>query len=127
MSNALTRTASVALEHAGGLATTVKAGVSHWLPAALRAVTAGAQLTVLRDGSRKAVKVVRKYPAATAATVVVAAGAGVALWLLRRNSRRRNLDEDMRTIEVKPVRVTRRAPVKRAPRKRAAKAGSAAS
>lgn len=127
MNNALTRTASVALERAGGLASTVKDGVTHWVPAALRAITTGAQLTVLRDGGRKAVKVVRKYPAATAATVVVAAGAGIALWLLRRNSRRRNLDEDMRAIEVTPVRVTRRAQAKRVPRKTAVKADSSAS
>lgn len=127
MSNALSRTASAALSQAGHIATSVTGGVSHLIPGALRAVIAGAQLTVLRDGGRKAVKVVRKYPAATAATVVVAAGAGIALWLLRRNSRRRNLDEGMRTIEVKPVRVARRATTKRVPRKSASKASSAAS
>ncbi len=127
MNKTLSRTASAALSQAGHIATSVTGGVSHLIPSALRAVIAGAQLTVLRDGGRKAVKVLRKYPAASAATVVVAAGAGIALWLLRRNSRRRNLDEGMRTIEVKPVRVARRATTKRVPRKTASKASSATS
>ena len=126
MDNALTRTASAVLERATGIGSTLKQGASHWGSDALRMVGAGAQLAVLRDGSRKAVKAVRRYPVAAAVTIAVAAGAGVALWLLRRRNRRRGLDEGMRAIEVKPVRVSRRngaaarVAAKRAPRKQAA-------
>ena len=108
MDNGLTRTASAALDRASSIGSTLKHGVSHWVPDALRMVSAGAQLAVLRDGSRKAAKAVRRYPIAAAVTVAVAAGAGVALWLLRRRSKRRGLDEGMRAIEVKPVRVSRK-------------------
>ena len=108
MDNALTRTAASALDRASSIGSTLKHGVGHWVPDALRMVSAGAQLAVLRDGSRKAVKAVRRYPVAAAVTVAVAVGAGVALWILRRKSKRRGLDEGMRAIEVKPVRVSRR-------------------
>jgi C4-dicarboxylate-specific signal transduction histidine kinase len=108
MDNILTRTASSALERASSVGSSIKQGVGHWVPDALRMVSTGAQLAVLRDGSRKAVKAVRRYPVAAAVTVAVAVGAGVALWVLRRRSKRRGLDEDMRAIEVKPVRVSRR-------------------
>ena len=108
MDNILTRTAATALDRASSVGSTLKHGVGHWVPDALRMVTAGAQLAVLRDGSRKAVKAVRRYPVAAAVTVAVAVGAGVALWILRRRSKRRGLDEGMRAIEVKPVRVSRR-------------------
>ncbi len=108
MDNALTRTASAALDRAARVGGTLRHGAGHWLPDALRVVSAGAQLAVLRDGSRKAAKAVRRNPVAAAVTVAVAVGAGVALWLLRRRSKRRGLDEGMRAIEVKPVRVSRR-------------------
>ena len=126
MGNALTRTASAVIDRATGIGSVLKQGVSHWGSDALRMVSTGAQLAVLRDGSRKAAKAVRRYPVAAALTVAVAAGAGVALWLLRRKRQRRGLDEGMRAIEVKPVRVSRRngaatrVAAKRAPRKQAA-------
>lgn len=108
MDNILTRTASTALDRASSVGSALKHGVGHWVPDALRMVSAGAQLAVLRDGSRKAVKAVRRYPVAAAVTVAVAVGAGVALWVLRRRGKRRGLDEGMRAIEVKPVRVSRK-------------------
>jgi hypothetical protein len=126
MDNPISRTASTALKHASSVGSTLKHGVSHWVPDALRVVSAGAQLAVLRDGSRKAAKAVRRYPIAAAVTVAVAAGAGVALWLLRGRGKRRGLDESMRATEVKPVRIARksaattRPATKRAARKTAA-------
>lgn len=108
MDNALTRTANAALDGASNVGSALKHSVGHWVPDALRMVSAGAQLAVLRDGSRKAVKTVRRYPVAAALTLAVAAGAGVALWLLRRSSKRQGLDEGMRAIQVKPTRVSRK-------------------
>ncbi len=111
MNTSITRNASTALAMAGNAAVHLKDGVrssvARWIPMAVKAIGAGAQIAVLRDGSRKAVKVARRNPAATAAVVAAAAGAGVALWLMRRNKQRRGLDEEMRTIEIKPVRAAR--------------------
>ncbi len=111
MNNSITRTASTALTMAGDAAVHLKDGVrsrvARWIPMAVKAVGAGAQIAVLRDGSRKAVKVVKRNPAATAVVVAAATGAGVALWLMRRNKQRRGLDEEMRSIEIKPVRTAR--------------------
>ncbi len=127
MNNSIMRTASNALSVAGGAASHLKDGVrsrvARWVPMAIKAVGAGAQIAVLRDGSRKAVKVVKRNPAATAAVVAAAAGAGVALWLMRRNKQRRGLDEELRTIEIKPVRAARSrvAASKRTPPKAAVK------
>jgi len=126
MDNGLTRTASTALDRASQVGSTIKHSVGHWVPDALRMVSAGAQLAVLRDGSRKAAKAIRRNPITAAVTVALAAGAGVALWLLHRRSKRRGLDEGMRAVEVKPVRMSRknsaaaRAASKRAARKPAA-------
>jgi hypothetical protein len=126
MDNGLTRTASAALDRASSVGSSIKHGVSHWVPDALRMVSAGAQLAVLRDGSRKAAKAIRRNPVAAAVTVALAAGAGVALWLLRRRGQRRGLDEGMRAIEVKPARLSRKSSAatrvasKRATRKPAA-------
>ncbi len=122
MSNPITRTASTALSLAGGAASTVRNGVARWVPGAVKAIGAGAQLAVLRDGSRKVASAVKRNPATTAAVVAAAAGAGVALWLMRRNKQRRGADEDMRTIEVKAKRIARTsAASKRVARKAAAK------
>ena len=120
MTNLISNTASTALSLAGNAASHVKDGVrngvARWVPSAVRAIGAGANLVVLRDGSRKIAKAVKRNPATTAAALTVAVGAGVALWVLRRNRQRRGLDEQMRTIEVEPVRVGRKAVVKRASR-----------
>ncbi len=125
MSNPITRTASTAMSLAGDAALQLKEGVrngvARWVPSAVKAIGAGAQLAVLRDGGRKVAKVVKRNPATTAAVVAVAAGAGVALWVLRRNKQRRGLDEEMRTIEVKPVRIARPPANKRVPRKAASR------
>jgi hypothetical protein len=125
MSNSITRTASTALSLATGTASQLKNsvhdGVSRWVPALVKAVGAGANLLVLRDGGRKVAKVVRRNPVATSVAVAVAAGAGIALWVLRRNRQRRGLDETMRTIEVKSVRVAHKPASKRVPRKAATK------
>lgn len=118
MVNSITRTASTALNFAGGAATHIKDGVARWVPGAIKAIGAGAQLAVLRDGGRKVAKVVKRNPVATATVVAAAAGAGLALWLMRRNRTRRALDEEMRSIEVKPERVKRTRPparVRKAP------------
>jgi hypothetical protein len=120
MKNLITDTASSALILAGHAASRVRNGVARWVPGAVKAIAAGANLVVLRDGSRKVAKAVRRNPVATAAAVTVAVGAGVGLWLLRRNKQRRGLDETMRTIEVEAVRIPRQPPRKRAPRKTAA-------
>ncbi|HTD28415.1 MAG TPA: hypothetical protein VK660_03410 [Xanthomonadaceae bacterium] len=120
MKNLITDTASSALILAGDAASRVRNGVARWVPGAVKAIAAGANLVVLRDGSRKVAKAVRRNPVATAAAVTVAVGAGVGLWLLRRNKQRRGLDETMRTIEVEAVRIPRQPPRKRAPRKTAA-------
>ena len=121
MNSPIMRTASTALSMVGGAASQLKDGVrngvARWVPGAVKAISAGAQLAVLRDGGRKVAKVVKRNPATTAAVVAVAAGAGVALWVLRRNKQRRGRDEDMRTIEVKPVRIARKPASKTVPRK----------
>jgi hypothetical protein len=113
MNNPITRTASAAMHLAGDAASQLKGG----------ARKAGAKLVVLREGSRKAATTVKRHPGATAASIAIAAGAGIAWWLLRRNKQRRGLDEDMRTIEVKSVRMSHDAKVanKRMPRKIATK------
>jgi len=125
MNNSITRTASTALSLAGGAATQLKDGVrngvARWVPGALKAVSAGAQLAVLRDGSRKMAKAVKRNPVATAAVVAAAAGAGVALWLMRRNKQRRGYDEELRTHEAKSVRAERVPASKRTSRKKATK------
>lgn len=127
MSNPITRTAATALSLVGDAAAqatgSVRKGVARWVPQAVKMIGVGTQLAVLRDGSRKVAKVAKRNPTATAAAITVAATAGIALWLLQRNRRRRGLDEDMRTIEVKPVRMAPAAKTerKRAPRKAAAK------
>jgi hypothetical protein len=122
MNNLITDTTSNALSLAGDAAARMRSGVARWVPAAVKTVAAGANLVVLRDGSRKVANAVRRNPVATAATMTVAVGAGVALWLLRRNKQRRGLDEKMRPIEVEAVRVERKPAHKRAaPRKAATK------
>jgi len=122
MNNLITDTTSNALSLAGDAASRMRKGVVRWVPAAVKTVAAGANLVVLRDGGRKIAKVVRRNPITTAATMAVAVGAGVALWLLRRNKQRRGLDEKMRPIEVEAVRVERKPARKRAaPRKTATK------
>jgi hypothetical protein len=126
MNNLITDTTSNALSLASHAASRMRNGVTRWVPGAVKAVAAGANLVVLRDGSRKIAKVVRRNPVATAATMTVAVGAGVALWLLRRNRQQRGLDEKMRPLEVEAVRVERK-PVRKpsskgaAPRKTATK------
>jgi len=119
MNNLISNTASSALSLAGDAASRVRKGVARWVPSAVRAIGAGANLVVLRDGSRKAVRAVKRNPVTTAAVVTVAVGAGVALWLLRRNKQQRGFDEKMRTIEVEAVRVERKPTSKRAPRRTA--------
>ena len=114
MNNLITDTTSNALSLAGDAASRMRNGVARWVPAAVKTVAAGANLVVLRDGSRKIAKVLKRNPATTAATMTVAVGAGVALWLLRRNRQRRALDEKMRPLEVEAVRVERKAARKRA-------------
>ena len=89
----ITRTASTAL---GG----IKGGVARWVPSAVKAVGIGAQLAVLRDGSRKVVKAAKRNPVATTAIVAAAVGAGIALWLMRRNRQRRGYDEELRMINL---------------------------
>ena len=126
MRNSITRTASTALVRAGDAAAHaaggVRSGMSRWLSRAVKLAATGTQFAILREGSRKAAKVVKRNPVTTAAAIAVAAGAGAALWLLRRD-KRSALDEEMRTIEVKSVRMSHAAKVanKRAPRKTAAK------
>jgi len=127
MNNLITNTASNALSLAGGAASRVRQGVARWVPGAVKAIAAGANLMVLRDGSRKVAKAVKRNPATTAAALTVAVGAGVALWMLRRNRQRRGLDETMRTIEVEAVRVDRKPVSKRAPRRAPAPGRAAAS
>jgi hypothetical protein len=98
------------MHRAGDAASHLQSGVRH----------AGAKIVVLREGSRKAATAVKRHPGTTAAAIVIAAGAGLAWWLLRRNNKqRRGLDEEMRTAEVKPVRVPRRTATRRSPRKAA--------
>jgi hypothetical protein len=130
MTNLISNTASTALSLASSAASHVKDGVrngvARWVPSAVRAIGAGANLVVLRDGSRRIAKAVKRNPATTAAALTVAVGAGVALWVLRRNHQRRGLDEQMRTIEVEPVRVGRKAVAKRAPRKTSSSRNAAA-
>jgi len=122
MNNLITDTTSTALSLAGDAASRMRNGVARWVPAAVKTVAAGANLVVLRDGSRKIAKVVRRNPVATATTMTVAVGAGVALWLLRRNRQQRARDEKMRPLEVEAVRVERKPARKRAaPRKTATK------
>ncbi|HEV2607746.1 MAG TPA: hypothetical protein VGT79_07170 [Xanthomonadaceae bacterium] len=122
MNNLITDTTSNALSLAGDAASRMRNGVARWVPAAVKTVAAGANLVVLRDGSRKIAKAVRRNPVTTAATMTVAVGAGVALWLLRRNRQQRGLDEKMRPLEVEAVRVERKPAHKRAaPRKTATK------
>ena len=122
MNNLITDTTSTALSLAGDAASRMRNGVVRWVPAAMKTVAAGANLVVLRDGGRKIAKVVRRNPVTTAATMTVAVGAGVALWLLRRNRQRRGLDEKMRPIEVEAVRIEKKPARKRAaPRKTATK------
>lgn len=122
MNNLITETTSNALSLAGDAASRMRNGVTRWVPAAAKTVAAGVNLVVLRDGSRKIAKAVRRNPVATAATMTVAVGAGVALWLLRRNRQQRGLDEKMRPLEVEAVRVERKPARKRAaPRKAATK------
>ena len=129
MSNPISRTASTALSLAGGTASkltnSVHKGVSRWVPSAVKTVAVGAQLAVLRDGSRKVAKVVKRNPVATVAVVATAAGAGVALWLLRRNKQRRGLDELMYADDIEPLPAKREPVAKRAPRKTAAKKSAA--
>jgi hypothetical protein len=127
MNNLITNTASNALSLAGGAASRVRLGVARWVPGAVKAIAAGANLVVLRDGSRKVARAVKRNPATTAAALTVAVGAGVALWMLRRNRQQRGLDETMRTIEVEAVRMDRKPASKRAPRKPAAPRKAAAS
>ena len=128
MDNPISRTASHGLGLAGDTASkltkSVRKGVSRWVPGAVKTVAVGAQLAVLRDGSRKVAKAAKRNPVATVAVVATAAGAGIALWLLRRTRQRRGLDEQMRTIEVEPVRAKRKPAAKRAPRKTAMKSAS---
>jgi hypothetical protein len=125
MNNSITRTASTALSLTGAAAAQLKDGVrngvARWVPGAVKLVSAGAQLAVLRDGSRKVAKVVKRNPVTTAAVVAAAAGAGIALWLMRRNKQRRGLDEELRMIEVKPVRAAHAPASKGSPRKPAKK------
>lgn len=128
MNNLITDTTSNALSLAGDAASRVRNGVARWVPAAVKTVAAGANLVVLRDGSRKIAKAVRRNPVATAAAMTVAVGAGVALWLLRRNRQQRARDERMRPLKVEAVRVERKVPAERkaahkraAPRKAATK------
>ena len=121
MSNPITRTASSAMSLAGDAASHLKSGVARWVPGAVKAIGAGAQLAVLRDGSRKVAKAVKRNPVTTVAVVAAATGAGIALWMMRRNKQRRGLDEELRAIEVKPVRVPRTPASKRVPGKTATK------
>jgi hypothetical protein len=125
MNHSIMRTASTALSLAGGAASQLKDGVrngvARWVPTAVKAVSAGAQLAVLRDGSRKVAKAVKRNPVATAAVVAAAAGAGVALWLMRRNKQQRGYDEELRASEVKSVRAPRAPASKRTASKKATK------
>jgi hypothetical protein len=98
--NPVTRTATTALNLAGGLKDGVRNGVARWVPGAVKAVGIGAQLAVLRDGGRKVVNAARRNPVATTAIVAAAAGAGIALWLMRRNRQRRGYDEELRMINL---------------------------
>lgn len=97
MNNPITRTASAAL---GGVKDGMRNGVARWVPSAVKAVGIGAQLAVLRDGSRKVVKAAKRNPVATTAIVAAAVGAGIALWLMRRNRQRRGYDEELRMINL---------------------------
>jgi hypothetical protein len=122
MNNLITDTTSNALSLAGDAASRMRNGVARWVPAAVKTVAAGANLVVLRDGSRKVAKALKRNPATTAAAMTVAIGAGLALWLLRRNRKRHGLDEKMRSIEVEAVRVDHKPARKRAaPRKTASR------
>jgi len=78
----------------------VRNGVARWVPSAVKAVGIGAQLAVLRDGSRKVANAAKRNPVATTAIVAAAVGAGVALWLMRRNRQRRSYDEELRMINL---------------------------
>jgi len=98
VSNPISRTASTAL---GG----VKDGVARWVPSAVKAVGIGAQLAVLRDGSRKVANAAKRNPVATTAIVAAAVGAGIALWLMRRNRQRRGDDEELRMINLDGLRL----------------------
>jgi hypothetical protein len=120
--------ASGALTLAGDAASRAKHGMSRWIAGAASAIGTGANLVVLRDGGKRVAGAVRRNPVTTAAAVTVAVGAGVALWVLRRNKQRRSLDEVMagqaEPIEVESTRVARkpaRRPARRTtPRKAAA-------
>ena len=111
MNNPITRAAATVMHLADGATSQLKGGVRR----------AGTQLVIVRDGSRKAATVVKRNPGVTIAAVAIAAGAGIAWWLLRRNKQRRGLDEEMRTVEVKSVRIPRKTASKRVPRKTATK------
>jgi len=83
----------------------MKGGVARWVPSAVKAVGIGAQLAVLRDGSRKVVKAAKRNPVATTAIVAAAVGAGIALWLMRRNRQPRGYDEELRMINLDGLRL----------------------
>jgi len=102
VSNPISRTASTAL---GGVKDGVRNGVARWVPSAVKAVGIGAQLAVLRDGSRKVANAAKRNPVATTAIVAAAVGAGIALWLMRRNRQRRGYDEELRMINLEGLRL----------------------
>lgn len=109
MGNPIVRTKSAALR---GAKEGTHSGVARWVPSAVKAVGIGAQLAVLRDGSRKVVKAARSNPVATTAIVAAAVGAGIALWLMRRNRPGRGYHEELRMINLEGLEI------EPAPRKR---------
>jgi hypothetical protein len=119
MNKLINGTASTALALAGNAAARIKDGVDH-LPSVVKAIGAGANLVALRKGGKKIAKAVRTNPAATAAAVSVAVGAGVAFWLVKRNKRKTVegvAGENGAPIHVEPVRMARKRATKATARK----------
>jgi hypothetical protein len=117
--NKFNETASSAMTLASDTASRLKEGMGRWVPGAMKAIGTGTNLIVLHSGSKKIAGAMRRNPLITAAAATATVGAGVALWILKRN-RQRALDQSEAALnaplEVKPVRVGRK-PAQRTARK----------